>query len=278
VRLCGFFELGFGPFQSFVCQACVFVLPNFTEMNQLSSVNTAGLQAVAGSEGIPFWKRTLDIFCIVLAAPLWAPVALLIAGIIKIVSPGPVFFQQERIGYRGRRFMCFKFRTMYVNADTEIHRGHLEELMSSNLPMNKLDGGDPRVIPGGIWLRALGLDELPQLINVLRGDMSLVGPRPCLSYEYDRYLPRHRGRCGTLPGLTGLWQVNDKNHTTFEEMIDLDLRYVQNKSLWLDASILIRTLPAVLVQTCEVRRAKRKALRPALTPGNAAAHSADQPS
>ena len=107
------------------------------------------------------------------------------AAIIKLVSPGPVFFQQERVGFRGRRFMCFKFRTMSVNACTAVHQEHLEDLMASNRPMSKLDGQDPRVIPGGIWLRALGLDELPQLINVFRGDMSLVGPRPCLNYEYE---------------------------------------------------------------------------------------------
>jgi len=195
--------------------------------------------------------------------PVVAPVGLIIATIIKIVSPGPVFFQQERMGYGGQRFRCFKFRTMKVNADTGVHKGHLADLMSSNRPMNKLDGKDPRVIPFGIWLRALGLDELPQLINVLRGEMSIVGPRPCVPYEYEKYLPRHRGRCGTLPGLTGMWQVNGKNKTTFEEMIDLDLYYVQNKSLWLDMSIIVRTIPAVLIQTVEMNRKKRKAAQAA---------------
>jgi lipopolysaccharide/colanic/teichoic acid biosynthesis glycosyltransferase len=131
--------------------------------------------------------------------------------------------------------------------------------MTSNRPMSKLDGQDPRVIPCGIWLRALGLDELPQLINVFRGDMSLVGPRPCLNYEYEKYLPRHRGRCATLPGLTGLWQVNDKNNMTFEEMIDLDLQYVRTQSVGLDISILLRTIPAVVCQTYQVRRKKREA-------------------
>ena len=202
--------------------------------------------------------------------PVLLPVCLFVAAIIKLVSPGPVFFQQERVGFRGRRFMCFKFRTMMVNACTAVHQEHLEDLMTSNRPMSKLDGQDPRVIPGGIWLRALGLDELPQLINVFRGEMSLVGPRPCLNYEYEKYLPRHRGRCATLPGLTGLWQVNDKNNTTFEQMIDLDLRYVRTQSLGLDLSILLRTIPAVVCQTYQVRRKKRearhqaKAAKPAL--------------
>ena len=200
------------------------------------------------------------------------------AAIIKIVSPGPVFFQQERVGYRGRRFMCFKFRTMQVNSSTALHQEHLEDLMASNRPMSKLDMQDPRVIPGGIWLRALGLDELPQLINVFRGDMSLVGPRPCVGYEYEKYLPRHRGRCATLPGLTGLWQVNDKNNTTFEEMIELDLKYVRTQSLGLDISILLRTLPAVIHQTYQVRRKKREAVNQKSATEAAAAQSVKESS
>jgi len=209
----------------------------------------------------------------VLAMPILMPIGLLVAAIIKLVSPGPVFFQQERVGYRGQRFMCFKFRTMMVNADAAVHQEHLEDLMASNRPMSKLDGQDPRVIPGAIWLRALGLDELPQLINVFRGDMSLVGPRPCLNYEYEKYLPRHRGRCATLPGLTGLWQVNDKNNTTFEEMIDLDLKYVRTQSIGLDLSILLRTVPAVLHQTYQVRRKKSEARKQAQAVHSTAAQS-----
>jgi len=227
-------------------------------MNQLSTFEAGRLSIAAQMEGAPWWKRALDIVCIVLAAPIVVPIGFVIALIIKIVSPGPIFFQQERIGYRGRPFMCFKFRTMMVNAETSVHQGHLADLMKSNRPMNKLDGQDPRVFTGGLWLRALGLDELPQLINVLRGEMSLVGPRPCMRYEFDRYTPRHRGRCATLPGLTGLWQVKGKNNTTFEQMIDLDLHYVTNKTLWLDMSIIARTVPAIIVQTIETRRKKRR--------------------
>lgn len=249
-------------------------------MNHLSTVNPAHLRADLGNEGLPWWKRALDIAFILLLTPIVVPVALLVTAIIKIVSPGPIFFQQERIGYGGRTFMCFKFRTMVVNADNGVHKGHLAEVMDSNGTTSKLDAEDPRVIRFGIWLRALGLDELPQLINVLRGEMSLVGPRPCVSYEYEKYSPRHRGRCGALPGLTGLWQVSDKNNTTFEEMIDLDLYYVQNKSLWLDLSILFRTIPAVIVQALEIgRKKKRQAQRSVLVPHRrTAAQSVDQPS
>jgi len=245
-------------------------------MNQFSTSTTVTtrLQTVTHAGGVPWWKRALDVTLIVLAMPILVPISLFVAAIIKLVSPGPVFFQQERVGYRGRRFMCFKFRTMMVNADAAVHQEHLEDLMASNRPMSKLDGQDPRVIPGGIWLRALGLDELPQLINVFRGDMSLVGPRPCLNYEYEKYLPRHRGRCATLPGLTGLWQVNDKNNTTFEEMIDLDLKYVRTQSLGLDLGILLRTLPAVIGQTYQVRRKKREANKQARAVQSAVAQSA----
>jgi len=214
----------------------------------------AGL--VTGS--VPTWKGALDTLCIILAAPLLLPVGLLIALAIKIVSPGPVLFMQDRVGFRGELFRCLKFRTMSVNADTGVHQGHLQDLMASDRPMTKLDGADKRLIPGGRILRCLGLDELPQLLNVLRGEMSLVGPRPCLPYEYEQYQPRHRRRLGTLPGLTGLWQVNGKNRTTFEKMIEWDIQYVQTKSPLLDIVIMLRTFPAILGQAWDTVMAKRK--------------------
>jgi lipopolysaccharide/colanic/teichoic acid biosynthesis glycosyltransferase len=149
--------------------------------------------------------------------------------------------------------MCLKFRTMRVNAGAGVHREHLSERLKSNRRMVKLDRGDARLILFGATLRALGLDELPQLINVLQGEMSIVGPRPCIPYEFEHYLPWHRRRCDTLPGLTGMWQVNGKNRTTFEEMIDFDLYYVAHKSPGLDLTIIARTLPAVLWQAWESR-------------------------
>src|ERR1700744_1751104 len=140
--------------------------------------------------GLPRWKRLLDMTLIVLALPLVLPLAIIIAFIIRRSSPGPVLFQQERVGYRGTRFMCLKFRTMHCGAETVSHQGHLKTLMDSNAPMVKMDArGDSRIIPFGRLLRASGLDELPQLINVLKREMSLVGPRPCLPYEADQYLP-----------------------------------------------------------------------------------------
>ncbi|HPU56800.1 MAG TPA: sugar transferase [Verrucomicrobiota bacterium] len=201
------------------------------------------------SVGMPLWKRSLDLLLILLASPVLLPLMLVIALLIKTVSPGPALFRQERVGYRGRRFTCFKFRTMAVNADTNVHQGHLRKLMESNIPMKKLDTRDSRLIPCGLILRSLGLDELPQIFNVLRGEMSLVGPRPCIPYEYAGYSEYHRQRFEAVPGLTGLWQVNGKNSTTFEQMIDMDIFYAQNKTLLLDLQIILKTIPAVISQT-----------------------------
>ena len=209
---------------------------------------------------VPAWKRVLDCTLVVLAAPVWLPLGALVAAWVKLVSPGPVLFRQERIGHLGARFFCLKFRTMKVNADTTIHREHLNHLMTSNQPMKKLDAaGDSRLIPGGLWLRTLGVDELPQIFNVLRGEMSLVGPRPSTGYEYEMFQPRHRRRCETLPGLTGLWQVKGKNRTTFEKMMELDIAYVETKSLFLDVKIIVLTLPAILLQVWDVQAGRRAA-------------------
>ena len=211
------------------------------------------------------WKRALDITLIILALPVLLPVMLFIALLITFVSPGPIFFKQERVGYLGRRFLCFKFRTMVVGADTGVHHQHLQDLMDTDAPMVKMDAhGDRRVIPFGSLLRSSGLDELPQLINVLRGEMSLVGPRPCLPYEYEKYLPWQRERFNAVPGLTGLWQVSGKNRTTFTEMIQLDITYSKTKSLWLDLAIIFKTVPALLEQMRD--NAKIKAEMKAKTP------------
>ena len=207
---------------------------------------------------MPSWKRTLDTACILLALPLTLPLAAVIALLIKLTSRGPVIFRQERVGWGGGRFVCFKFRTMKVNTDERAHWHHVNGLIHSDAPMTKLDvKGDERLIPCGAWLRATGLDELPQLINVWRGEMSLVGPRPCLPYEYAQYSDWAKGRFQTLPGLTGLWQVNGKNRTTFNEMIRWDLTYAEQRSLGLDLQIMVRTIPALLWQTAETRLAPR---------------------
>jgi len=201
----------------------------------------------------PAWKRTLDVALILLTAPVSMFVGLCIALFIKLTSRGPVLFRQERIGLQGRCFPMVKFRTMKVDADNSAHRQYLQSLIaSSGTPMTKMDlKGDPRLIAGGAILRATGLDELPQLLNVFRGQMSLVGPRPCLPYEFERYSADQRRRFDALPGLTGLWQVNGKNRTTFDEMIQMDVWYALNKSLWLDLKIIARTGPALVCQVIE---------------------------
>ena len=214
------------------------------------------------SASSPKWKRTTDIVLVLFTLPVWLPVAVIMAVVIRLVSKGPVLFRQERVGFSGSRFMCLKFRTMHVGADTGVHQGHLKELMNSNAPMVKMDShGDSRIIPFGRLFRASGLDELPQLINVLRGEMSLVGPRPCLPYEYENYLPWQKERFVTAPGLTGLWQVSGKNKTTFVEMIRLDIQYARNKTLWMDLVIMLKTFPALVVQMWENRRRKAASLQ-----------------
>lgn len=188
-----------------------------------------------------------------------------ISAMIKLLSPGPLLFRQERTGLGGKSFLCLKFRTMHTGAETVAHEKHLAELIRSNRPMTKLDGQDSRLIPLAWLLRSTGLDELPQLFNVLRGEMSLVGPRPSTMQEYNACTPAQRARSKTLPGLTGLWQVNGKNRTTFDRMIELDILYVQNHCLWLDLGIMLRTPTTLLAQISEAIL-ERKVSAPSFVP------------
>ena len=203
---------------------------------------------------VPLWKRSLDVSCALVALPLFLPIIFAIVIIIRANSKGPVIFKQERVGLLGRRFILYKFRTMIAGADTGAHEKHVDTLIKANGPMTKLDArGDARLIPLGRIIRAAGLDELPQLINVLRGEMSLVGPRPCLPNEYHCYLPHQRERFRALPGLTGLWQVSGKNRTTFDEMINCDIQYVRAQSFWLDMQIISKTIPALMFEVKEIQ-------------------------
>ncbi len=204
---------------------------------------------------IPQWKRNLDLACIALSLPVLLPVSATIALGIRIVSPGPILFRQERTGRFGKPFTCLKFRTLRPDAETRTHEEHLEQLVRSDAPMQKLDAsGDPRVIPFGKILRASGLDELPQLLNVVRGEMSLVGPRPCTPREYGLYLPQQKERFNAVPGLTGLWQVSGKNNTTFNQMIALDIEYARGCSLWIDLKILAKTFSVVWSQIIDLKQ------------------------
>ncbi len=219
---------------------------------------------VRPGNGIPGWKRALDLVCVLMLAPAVLLIGSVVALIIKLGSPGPILFRQKRVGYRGSEFTCFKFRTMRVNAETESHRRHTEQLIKSRAPMVKLDAHkDPRLIPLGAVLRASGLDELPQLLNVLLGEMSIVGPRPCIRYEYEQYEPWHRRRFDAVPGLTGLWQVSGKNRTTFEQMVHLDIEYAERMNLGLDLKIMLKTFSAIWTQYCDLRATKRSESIPA---------------
>lgn len=200
----------------------------------------------------PRWKRTVDIAGALTLLVAAAPVMLLTAVYIKLVSRGPALFRQPRMGRACNTFLCYKFRTMRVDADTGVHARHVKDLMSQDRPLTKLDQrSDKRLIPLGRYVRAAGLDELPQLFNVLRGDMSLIGPRPCLDYEYRAFNEWQLRRFDTRPGLTGLWQVSGKNHTTFLQMMRFDARYASCPSPWHDLRILLRTVPMVAGQLAD---------------------------
>ena len=218
-----------------------------------SSGRAASRSRAVDSPRVHFWKRSADVLSLVFLMPFVLPVSILLALYIRCVSPGPVFFRQERVGLGRRRFLMLKFRSMHVGTSQNVHEDHFTNLVQSGQPMRKLDDRDDRLIPLGRLLRASGLDELPQLINVLWGEMTLIGPRPCTAREFERFDPEHWERFNVLPGLTGLWQVSGKNETTFAEMIDLDIAYARRQSPWLDFTIVLRTFPVLWKQVAGVR-------------------------
>lgn len=201
-------------------------------------------------------KRLIDIVISALGLIALLPVMLAIALLVKFSSKGPVLFRQRRIGQFGVPFTFLKFRSMYPDNDPRIHQEFVARLIAGNAQsQNGNDSGkatykivnDPRITPIGRFLRKSSLDELPQLINVLKGEMSLVGPRPPVPYEFERYQLWHKRRVVEVkPGITGLWQVHGRSKTSFDEMVRLDLRYVRAWSLWLDLKILTQTPKAVL--------------------------------
>jgi lipopolysaccharide/colanic/teichoic acid biosynthesis glycosyltransferase len=199
-------------------------------------------------------KRAIDLVGSGLLLLLLSPIFAIIALAIKLTSEGPVFFAQERLGQFGTRFTCLKFRTMYTNNDPKIHREYVERFIAGKAKEERNESGsvvykimdDPRVTPVGRLLRKLSFDELPQFWNVLCGEMSLVGPRPPVAYEFRVYDIWHRRRVLEVkPGVTGLWQVSGRSRTSFDDMVRLDLRYSQSWSLWLDLKILAATPRAV---------------------------------
>lgn len=194
-----------------------------------------------------FCKSIIDKILALFFILFELPLSLIIAVVIKITSKGPVFFKQQRIGQYGRVFILYKFRTMVLDFDAERDQVFVKKLIKGEYgkigeePVFKLKN-DPRITRFGMFLRKTSLDELPQLINVLKGDMSFVGPRPALHYEVERYTLRHKERLKVKPGITGLWQVTGRSMTTFDEMVELDLLYATKKSLILDLKILFKTI------------------------------------
>lgn len=234
--------------------------------NQLQVVT--GRSAIGDMAGVPAMRfrrpdlrgpesvlrRAIDVVGAAVALVALSPVLLLISIAVKISSRGPIFFRQERVGRQGRRFTMLKFRTMVTGNDPSAHREYLAQYIQSGAPASVAADGtriyklteDPRVTSVGAWLRAFSLDELPQLWNVLVGEMSLVGPRPCLPYEWDLYRPWQRRRLDVMPGCTGLWQVTARSHVAFDEMVILDLHYAHHGSVGRDLWLIAQTVPAMI--------------------------------
>jgi lipopolysaccharide/colanic/teichoic acid biosynthesis glycosyltransferase len=201
------------------------------------------------------FKRSLDIVGSLALLLTLSPLLLLIAALVKLTSRGPIFFRQVRIGQRAKPFKMLKFRTMFTGVDHAVHQEFVTRFINSNSQLNEPGKdapfklrNDPRITPIGRLLRKTSLDELPQLVNVLLGEMSLVGPRPPIAYEVEQYQAWHRRRVvEAKPGITGLWQVAGRSSTTFDEMVRLDLRYARTCSLWNDVKILLATPAAVII-------------------------------
>lgn len=209
-----------------------------------SHVEDLGADLRANFRPLPTWKRACDVMGACAASVLLLPLLAFIAATIKLSSPGPIFFRQKRVGGAGELFEIWKFRTMVVNADAEKHKAHVASLAATGERVAKIDNSEHLLPLAKIW-RAVGADELPQLINVLRGEMSLVGPRPDVLGLED-YQPWQLRRFEVTPGITGYWQIKGKNRTTFDEMIQMDIDYAEQRSAWFDFKILTMTLPAVI--------------------------------
>jgi len=261
------------------------ILPNLGELNKAPTLARQGEQAlspwraVARAKGRPGYflaKRCLDCALALLAIAVLAPVLLVTALLVRLTSRGPAIFLQERVGFGGRHFKMYKFRSMYINSDDRLHQLAYEQFLRGERTHGKVDGAllaarvqeteeqastkitapakprrsgvprDPRITPLGYLLRRTSIDELPQFFNVLRGEMSLVGPRPPIPYEVGLYQSWHLGRLDTLPGITGLWQVHGRSRVTFDQMVQMDLEYIQKQSFWYDVKLLLLTIPAVL--------------------------------
>jgi lipopolysaccharide/colanic/teichoic acid biosynthesis glycosyltransferase len=219
--------------------------------SELITVAWAEAQAPAGYGAA---KRALDVAVVILVLVVGLPIWLLIALLIKLTSSGPVFYRGTVIGRGGAAFRYYKFRTMVTDGDNTAHKQWLEQFVKQDAAFTEDGSGnkvfkvidDPRITSVGRWLRKLSLDEVPQMLNVLRGEMSLVGPRPPVPYEYEHYDDWARQRLSVPPGITGLYQVTARSQVGFSGMVAIDLDYIRRRSLWLDLKIMLKT-PIVML-------------------------------
>ena len=230
------------------------VLPQKTSVDQIGVLPMVRLFREPLTDVQRFVKRLSDIVLAIVAAIITAPIWLAAAILVRIDSKGPLIYRQERVGMDGRMFLCFKFRSMAADSDDAIHREAYQKNIvgdaeanagNESSPIYGKVKNDPRVTRVGSFIRRTSIDELPQLLNVIRGEMSIVGPRPPIPYEVEEYDIWHRKRLDMKPGITGLWQVSGRNRLTFDEMVKIDLYYIENWSLLLDAKIMLLTIPAV---------------------------------
>jgi exopolysaccharide biosynthesis polyprenyl glycosylphosphotransferase len=239
--------------QVWVLSSALDVLKGKASIKEIRGVPLVRMASTRGMKIQRVLKRAIDIVGSSLAILLLSPLLLLISLAVKISSPGPILFKQRRMGRGGRPFVCLKFRSMTADNDQSIHKRYWEGLRVSGQEAGIDKSGnrvyklvdDPRVTRLGRLLRRWSLDELPQIFNVLAGQMSLVGPRPCVLYEWDSYQEWHRKRLSVDAGITGLWQVTGRSIVNFDEMVLLDLYYAANWSLWTDIRLMFRTIPAV---------------------------------
>lgn len=221
-----------------------------TPLHPPGSVPVVGISQENGllyPESIP--KRAIDILGATVGIALFFPLFILVALLVKTTSKGPILFSQERVGKNGKPFRMLKFRSMYTNNNDAIHREYVSKLIKGTVEGEPAAGGkkiykmqkDPRITPIGRFIRKTSLDELPQFFNVLKGDMSIVGPRPALKYEVDQYDIWHCRRVITKPGITGFWQVEGRSLTTFDGMVRMDIRYIERSSLLFDLWLIIKT-------------------------------------
>jgi lipopolysaccharide/colanic/teichoic acid biosynthesis glycosyltransferase len=216
------------------------------------AVESAPIQVIRIQTGYSRIKRIFDITITLLLSPILLFVGAIAAVAIRLDSSGPIFYRQKRVGQNGEEFAMLKFRSMYTDSSDTLHRQAIEQYLNGELingddneHPNKLIN-DPRITKIGKFIRKTSIDELPQFWNVLRGDMSLVGPRPPLTYEVEWYNARDWLRLSGKPGLTGPWQVNGRSIVSFQEMVEMDIRYLQNQSLWQDCKFIVLTIPVMI--------------------------------